>query len=359
MNATWLAVPSCLKALAHLGSKLCAVLSSQVLRFSLNLSNESVRPGNPSVDLSNCELLPPLPPEPKALTAAPSARPTLAPAPRRPVFNCADRNVLVKYGAGEATRQEGPILEELPSTGTIFWGPKSRGISNHVKKEFKDLGNFIDLSVEMKKTGKNDTVMDSEILGMKIEKAGKNFIVSLPTSDSIDEEEEEEAHDDDVAEVAESPSVHVSSPERKVEKVESKEERIARLETEVESDLLDLRAAVDKEAGCLFCQQCRIVWVEATFLLSHMVVVHQAGDTTNLAIQRIKRLQRETKGVTDTLAHCADVFLLGVKPLYCVLGRVQGSQGASSLFFRELKFSGCTTMYPCYVMVEGPRETKP
>ena len=258
------------------------------------------------MDLSNCELLPPLPAEPKALSAASSTKATPVAATRRPVFNCADRNVLVKYGAGEATRQEGPVLEELPSTGTIFWGPKSRGISNHVKKEFKDLGNFIDLAVEMKKAGKNDTVMDSEILGMKIEKAGKNFIVSLPASDSVEEEEEEEDHDE-VAEVTESPPVPISSPERKVERLESKEERIARLETEVESDLLELRAAVDSEAGCLFCQQCRIVWVEATFLLSHMVVVHQAGDATNLAIQRIKRLQRETRGAREVMFRYCDV----------------------------------------------------
>ena len=77
------------------------------------------------------------------------------------------------------------------------------------------------------------------------------------------------------------------------------------------------------------------------------------------SIVNLFHVNKEPKEVTDTLAHCADVLLLGVKPLYCVLGRVQGSQGASSLFFRELKFSGCATMYPCYVMVEGPRETKP
>merc|ERR1719361_2700384 len=127
--------------------------------------------GNPSVDFSNCELLPPLPPEPKPATTAASSRVTPAPAPRRPVFNCADRNVLVKYGAGEATRQEGPVLEELPSTGTIFWGPKSRGISNHVKKEFKDLGTHLDLARELERTG-GEAQVEQGILAMRIEKAG-------------------------------------------------------------------------------------------------------------------------------------------------------------------------------------------
>ena len=283
-----------------------SVVLTGIIHFSHLVDYLSMCLGNPSVDFSNCELLPPLPPEPKPATTAASSRATPAPAPRRPVFNCADRNVLVKYGAGEATRQEGPVLEELPSTGTIFWGSKSKGISNHVKKEFKDLGNFIDLAAEMKKAGKNDTSMDPEILGMKIEKAGKNFIVS--SSDSVEEEEDEEEHDEELVEPAEPPPVIVPSPERKVEKVETKEERIARLETEIEADLLELRAAVDRqcEAGCLFCQQCRIVWVEATFLLSHMVVVHQAGDATNLAIQRIKRLQRETKGSREVMFRYCD-----------------------------------------------------
>ena len=70
-------------------------------------------------------------------------------------------------------------------------------------------------------------------------------------------------------------------------------------------------------------------------------------------------VDKEAEEVTDTLAHSAHILLLRVKPLDSVLGRVQGRQGARSLLFRELKISGRATMYPCHVMVEGPRETKP
>ena len=57
-----------------------------------------------------------------------------------------------------------------------------------------------------------------------------------------------------------------------------------------------MRAAIGRETACLFCQQCKTVWVEATFLLSHLVVVHQGGEVATGAIQRIKRLQRDTRG---------------------------------------------------------------
>ena len=33
-------------------------------------------------------------------------------------------------------------------------------------------------------------------------------------------------------------------------------------------------------------------------------------------------VDKETEEITDTLAHCAHILLLGVQPLDCVLGRV-------------------------------------
>ena len=70
-------------------------------------------------------------------------------------------------------------------------------------------------------------------------------------------------------------------------------------------------------------------------------------------------VDKQAKEVADTFAHCAHVLLLGVEPLDSVLRRVQGGQGAGSLFFGELKFSRRSTMDPCDVVVEGPRESKP
>ena len=224
-------------------------------------------------------------------------QPLPAPVARKPVFSCSDRNVLVRYGAGEAVMPEGrPVLDHLPGTGTIFWGSRARGISNHVKKEFKDLGQFIDLGEEIKKAGQEVEEIDQEILGMKIEQAGKNFIVSLPRS--LEEEEQEEVEEEpEEQEQAPVPEEKVEEESPRLEsRLESKQERVARLEQEIQSGLLDLRAVIDRQTSCLFCQQCKTVWVEATFLLSHLVVVHQGGEDTTAAIHRIKRLQRDTRG---------------------------------------------------------------
>ena len=91
---------------------------------------------------------------------------------------------------------------------------------------------------------------------------------------------------------------------------------------------------------------------------SHLLEELQAVLTEEPKVH-LFHVDKESKEVTNTLAHRAHVLLLGVQPLDSVLGRVEGGQGAGSFFFRELKFSGRATMYPCHVMVESPSETKP
>ena len=52
---------------------------------------------------------------------------------------------------------------------------------------------------------------------------------------------------------------------------------MARQLSEIEKCLDKLRLLVDhfgNESGCLFCQQARVVTVDAIFLLSHLTVVH-------------------------------------------------------------------------------------
>ena len=44
-------------------------------------------------------------------------------------------------------------------------------------------------------------------------------------------------------------------------------------------------------------------------------------------------VDKEAKEVADTFANCTDVLFLGIEPLDSVLRGVEGSQGASSLFF--------------------------
>ena len=98
----------------------------------------------------------------------------------------------------------------------------------------------------------------------------------------------------------------------------------------------------------------RCKFLSCTYLLEKLQAVLTEETKVDLL-----HVNKEAEEVTDTLAHRAHILLLGVKPLDCVLRRVQGGQGAGSLFFRELKFSSRATMYPCHVMVEGPSETKP
>ena len=98
----------------------------------------------------------------------------------------------------------------------------------------------------------------------------------------------------------------------------------------------------------------RCKFFSSTYLLEKLQAVLTEEAKVNLF-----HVDEQAKEVADTLAHSANIFLLGVKPLDSVLRRVQGSQGAGSFLFRELKFSGRATMYPCHMMVEGPSETKP
>merc|ERR1711892_337753 len=121
--------------------------------------------------------------------------------PTSSVFSCADRNVLTKYGTGDEERGPGErgghlgvVLEELLVCGVVFCGAKSKGINNHVKKEFKDLGVKLDLATELLKQGgeARRLTINQEILGLSIEKAGKNFIIAVPRADREDREEVEE-----------------------------------------------------------------------------------------------------------------------------------------------------------------------
>jgi hypothetical protein len=81
-------------------------------------------------------------------------------------------------------------------------------------------------------------------------------------------------------------------------KKESKSERMARQIVEIEACLDKLRLLVDhhaNESNCLFCQQARVVTVDAVFLLSHLIVVHdrdvveeRLGENAEAAILRIR-----------------------------------------------------------------------
>ena len=225
-------------------------------------------------------------------------------------FSNSDRNVLTRFGSGEEDRclgenesSLGSVLKELPRSGVVFSGVKSRGINNHVKKEFKDLGLRLDLRSAV--SGQEESlVIHQDNLLLNIEKAGKNFILKSPQS------EKEEILSVEVpvltpsrvsrrlaGEIVEDLPVKEKEKEKVVRpKPESKFERIANLQAQIDSGLARLREMVDCNTDCLLCQQCKTVWVEATFLLTHMITVHQGGEFEESLIAAIKKYHKETRG---------------------------------------------------------------
>ena len=70
------------------------------------------------------------------------------------VFSCSDRNIVIKY-AGSSRKIESKknsfVLDDLPPTGTIYSGTRSKGITTTVKKEIKTTGSKLDLQEKVKK----------------------------------------------------------------------------------------------------------------------------------------------------------------------------------------------------------------
>ena len=228
------------------------------------------------------------------------------------IFSCSDRSILSKYGSAEINspfaNSCGSVLEDIPKTGLVFIGSKSRGINNHTKKKFKDLGISLDLNVLALTS---NISIHEDISNLKIQKAGTNIILGL---DSLSEEEEEAPVD-----LFDEPVQHEIKPVRvsrrlagemsddvchvvpEVEKnprpkTAIKTERMANVQRLIKEGLEELRAIVDLHRDCLFCQQCRTVWVEATFLLSHMIMAHGGGEREESIISAIKKYHKDTRG---------------------------------------------------------------
>ena len=252
-------------------------------------------------------------------------------------FSCSDRNVLTKYGSVEGNSMPGSsttgvILEDIPCCGVVYCGHKSRGINNHVKKEFKDLGRDLSLVDAVD----DQTEIHEDIKKLKLEIAGKNIILS---STFTDEEPGVEEVFDDVEPVQQvvqplrvskrmagdlvsEPFIRDTVREHKpVKRTESKMERIANLQQLINQGLSELRMLVEEHTDCLFCQQCRTVWVEATFLLTHMIQVHQADPNhQERIIEAIKKYHKETRGkeVMFRFVESSDFVLDEYSCSYCL-----------------------------------------
>ena len=216
------------------------------------------------------------------------------------------------------------MLEELPPSGTVYCGPRSRGINNHVKKEFKDLGGRFSLETAVRRAGLGpvDLAVHATNLNLAIEKAGKHFIVAVGGSEvgRADWEVGSSASSSRVSkrltiepgdQQAKSGEAATSvESERSRPRPESKLERIERLQAEIERGLAALRVTVAAHQDCLFCQQCRTVWVEAAFLLSHIVLVHAGGQAEQAVIAAIKRFGRDTRGKEVMFRYQSEHFQL-------------------------------------------------
>ena len=86
-------------------------------------------------------------------------------------------------------------------------------------------------------------------------------------------------------------------------KKESKSERISRASKDIPANFERLRGLLDHFApDCLFCQQAQMIQVEAIFLLSHLLILHDRqivkqflNEDAQDSIFRIKNYMKDTK----------------------------------------------------------------
>merc|ERR1711962_58954 len=105
---------------------------------------------------------------------------------KKNVFSCFDKaNINKILNNSRALKKPTVLLEDIPVIGTIFSGSKSKGITNNIKKEFKDRGRTYDILKEIAANGKEDIKLDEAMKEMSIQKAGKNFIIDVSKKSSL------------------------------------------------------------------------------------------------------------------------------------------------------------------------------
>ena len=221
-------------------------------------------------------------------------------------FSPFERMAIVKYGKDvQAEVKPTVLLADIPSSGTIFSGSKAKGITNNIKKEFKDRGRSFDILQEVSEV-KKDLKLDESVSGLAIRKAGKNFIIEVPRKNQPGDEETDSdpsaeplavtpsrlskriARQEPAKEIKEAPkvkpkeSVKLQIVRKEKEKLETKPERIIRLDYEIKENLKKMRLVVDSFSSCLFCQQCKTVSVDAQFLLSHFHIIHSEDGVNDM-----------------------------------------------------------------------------
>ena len=264
---------------------------------------------------------------------------------------------IVKYGKDvRAEVKPTVLLTDIPSSGTIFAGSKAKGITNNIKKEFKDRGRSFDILQEVSED-KKDLTLDESVSGLSIKKAGKNFIIDVPRKNQPGDEETDSdpnaepqaitpsrlskriARQEPAKEIQAAPkvkpkeSIKLQIVRKEKEKLETKPERIIRLDYEIKENLKKMRQVVDSFSSCLFCQQCKTVSVDAQFLLSHFHIIHSEdgvndmlGENAQHCIARIKRYLRDIrkKEILFNYIPTEEIFILQFyRCSYCPVTKCQ------------------------------------
>jgi len=262
---------------------------------------------------------------------------------KKPLFSCFDKFAMFRNKEIKIIETVKPLLEDLPLMGNIFSGSKSKGISNNIKKEFKDKGR--DFSITEQIGPRDSGMIDESVKDLIIQKAGRNFIIEVPKK--LKPEEELPNVEPELSKPIQSAPSRVSKrmarqpadkiivtsapttvkanqvvatmPKKEKPKIETRHERITRLDAEIKENLKRMRQVVDLFTSCLFCQQCKTVSVDAQFLLSHFHIIHSddgvnnsLGENAQHCITRIKRYLREARRKEILFNYCPpeEIFVL-------------------------------------------------
>ncbi len=246
------------------------------------------------------------------------------------VFSVHDRRILDMFKNKMGTKLDHldhVDNEDLPLSGNVYHGWKSKGLSATLKKEMRENGSVIDQKLDTLSSSSsfnlirmgdnfcvlskhsNNHLTQSPNAALPLNDCQKNrrfsssgtLKISLPVAaakplsqnDALENKENTQASN-------ELSSLKISIP---MIKKESKSERIARATREIPANFENLRKLLAFLAdSCTFCQQAQALNVEAVFLLSHLLILHDRqmihqylNEDAQDSLSRIKTYMRDAK----------------------------------------------------------------